>query len=127
MGRQIESALQRECVKWFRIQWSRYRTLLFAVPNGGVRNSTDAAMLIGEGVVPGVADLILLLPDGESHALCLEMKTGKGRQSDHQKAWQAAVEAAGYRYEVCRSLDDFRRVVNEHIGRHERIRHTEGD
>ena len=38
------------------------------------------------------------------------MKTDKGRQSPEQKQWQEMVEAHGYRYRVCRSLDEFMAV-----------------
>ena len=68
-----------------------------------------------EGVTAGVSDLILLYASHGFHALCVEMKTEKGRQSPAQKQWQKAVENAGYRYEVCRSLDDFMSVVKDYL------------
>ena len=71
----------------------------------------------GEGVVSGVADLILLVPNAQYHGLCIEMKTtSKGsRQSTNQKAWEAAVTDCGYDYKVARSLDGFREIVNEYL------------
>lgn len=123
---QDEHNLQCACVQWFNLQHRDLRGLLFAVPNGGARSKATAGRLKAEGVVPGVADLILLVPrcfkahDDEGwyntiHALCIEMKTAKGRQSPEQKAWQAIVEAEGYRYAVCRSFDDFTRTINEYL------------
>lgn len=123
---QDEHNLQSACVQWFNLQHRDLRGLLFAVPNGGARSKATAGKLKAEGVVPGVADLILLVPrcfkahDDEGwyntiHALCIEMKTAKGRQSPEQKAWQAIVEAEGYRYAVCRSFDDFTRTINEYL------------
>lgn len=126
---QDEHNLQSACVQWFNLQHRELRGLLFAVPNGGARSKATAGRLKSEGVVPGVADLILLVPkvvfsDGENGriidvtpALCIEMKTDKGRQSTEQKAWQAIVEAQGYKYAVCRSFDDFTRTVNEYLGK----------
>lgn len=92
---------------WFRYQYPQYALLLYAVPNGGFRNKATAQRMHSEGVVAGVADLILFLPTQDSHALCIEMKTPQGRQSDKQKAWQKAVEAVGYKYIICRSFQNF--------------------
>lgn len=113
--RNEESHIQQGCVRWFRYQYPDLARLLFAVPNGGARDRVTGAILKGEGVVAGVADLILLKPAGDYHALCLEMKTRKGYQSDSQKQWQADVEKQGYRYAVCRSLDDFIDTVNGYL------------
>lgn len=125
--RDEEHQLQCACVRWFAYQHPELNGLLFAIPNGSYRSKATAGKLKAEGVVPGVADLILLvpgdhetLPDGRTwyrpiHALCIEMKTEKGRQSPEQKAWQKKVEAHGYKYAVCRSLDDFIETVNAYL------------
>ena len=111
-----ESSMQMQCVKWFRYQYANIAPLLFAVPNGGQRNAITAKILKAEGVVPGVADLILMVPNADYHALCIEMKAGKtGRQSEYQKQWQNAVVAAGYKYVVCRSFDDFHDTVTNYL------------
>lgn len=110
-----ESNIQRWCVYWFRRQYPRLARLLFAVPNGGARNRVTASILKGEGVVAGVSDLILMVPAGGYHALCIEMKTAKGRQQPSQKEWQTEVEAQGYRYAVCRSVEDFIALVREYL------------
>lgn len=125
---QEEHNIQAACVRWFNLQWPQYRGLLFAVPNGGARSKATAGKLKAEGVVPGVADLILLVPRilytriegsvGEAAfqcGLCIEMKTEKGRQSPEQKEWQAKVEAKGYKYAVCHSLDEFMDTINNYL------------
>lgn len=109
--RHVESNTQIACVRWFRYQYPKLRKLLFAVPNGGARDRVTGAILKAEGVVAGVADLLLLVPRGGYHGLCIEMKTRTGRQSKSQKEWQQEVEAQGYRYVVCRSEIDFRNAV----------------
>lgn len=135
--REEEHNIQSACVRWFNLQWPQYRGLLFAVPNGGARSKATAGKLNAEGVVPGVADLILLVPkntnpsiekygtitleiDGQipeiwDHALCIEMKTAKGYQSPEQKAWQKKVEEFGYKYTVCHSLDEFINTINDYL------------
>ena len=115
--RQEEHRIQCAIVKWFYYAYPQYRGgLFFAIPNGGHRNIQTAARLKAEGVTAGVSDLILLVANHGYHALCVEVKTLKGRQSENQKAWQANVETQGFRYEVVRSLDDFAQLVRWYIG-----------
>lgn len=111
-----EHRIQCACVRWFSLQYPRLRGRLFAVPNGGRRDAVTGAKLKAEGVVAGVADLILLKSNRDYGALLIEMKTRKGRQRDSQKEWQNTVCADGeYKYVVCRSFDDFKREVSEYL------------
>ena len=111
-----EHRIQCECVRWFSLQYPRLHGRLFAVPNGGRRDATTAAKLKAEGVVAGVADLILLKSNRDYGALLIEMKTLKGRQRDSQKAWKNIVCAdSEYKYVVCRSFDDFKREVDDYL------------
>lgn len=44
------------------------------------------------------------------------MKAGKkGRQSDHQKAWQAEAERAGNKYVVARSFEEFIEAIRAYL------------
>lgn len=110
-----EHHLQCNCVKWFRLQYPRMKHNLFAVPNGGLRKASEAAKFKAEGVLAGVSDLILLRRNSEYGGLLIEMKTRKGVQADSQKEWQKKITEDGYKYVVCRSLDDFMREVNEYL------------
>lgn len=111
-----EGRVQAECVQWFWNEYPEYRSLLFHIPNEGNRSSkTDGAYRKALGLVSGVSDLILLIPRGKFHALCIEMKTEVGRQSDAQRLWQSKVEAQGYRYEVVRSLEEFKKLIVEYL------------
>ena len=105
------------CVGWFRLQYPAVGKLLFAVPNGGARSRTEAAIMKAEGVTAGVTDLILLLGRGGFNALCIEMKTESrgSRQSDNQKAWQVLVETQGYKYIVCRNIEQFMSEINNYM------------
>jgi len=110
-----EHRIQAACVRWWRLQYPRHAHNLFAVPNGGWRGKATAGKLKAEGVVAGVSDLILLLPSGRYHGLCIEMKTRTGRQAESQKEWQAAIEQDGYRYIICRSLEEFMEQVTIYL------------
>lgn len=111
-----EHRIQTACVRWFRLKYPHLSPRLFAVPNGGRRDGVTGARLKAEGVLPGVADMILLKPNGRYHALLIEMKTPKGRQSDTQKWWEQEVCADGeFKYVLCRGLDDFMREVDDFL------------
>lgn len=109
-----EHRIQCQCVRWFNLQYPKLRGRLFAVPNGGKRDVTTAAKLKAEGVVAGVADLILLVRNSKYGALLIEMKTRTGRQSDSQKEWQKIV-GGDYKYVVCRSVEEFINKVNSYL------------
>lgn len=97
------------------MQYPDIGLLLFAVPNGGRRDKVSGARLKDEGVVAGVADLILMVAKRGYHALLIEMKTAKGRQSPAQRYWQKLAEAQGYRYVVIRSIEEFIQEFNEYL------------
>lgn len=110
-----EHKLQVTMVEWFRMQYPSMRHNLFAVPNGGRRDAVTGAKLKAEGVLAGVADLILLKSSRQYGALLIETKTKKGAQSDSQKEWEAKIVKDGYKYVVCRSLEEFIEVVNGYL------------
>ncbi len=111
-----EHQIQCACVRWFAYQYPQLNGRLFAVPNGGKRSRKTASEMKAEGVVSGVSDLILLKSNRDYGALLIEMKTPKGSQTDTQKKWQQTITAdGGYKYVVCRSLDDFMREVNDYL------------
>ena len=104
------------CVEWFRYSYPTLSKRLIAVPNGGRRDAVTGAKLKAEGVIAGVADLILLVPCKGYGALLIEMKTAKGRQSQAQKQWEKDLtHRYEYRYVVCHSFDDFRKAVKEYL------------
>lgn len=111
-----ESRLQQSCVRYFRLAYPQYAYLLFAVPNGGARGKVEASIMKKEGIVAGVADLILLVPRQGFGSLCIEMKTQTGSQRLSQKTWQQEAEKNGNRYVVVRSFDQFRNAVTEYLG-----------
>lgn len=113
--RHIESEIQKTCVKWFTLQFPDLRPVFFAVGNGGARNRIEAAIMKGEGVTAGVADMLLLHPNATYHGLCIEFKTPTGRQSESQKVFQRNVEKHGYRYIIVRNVDDFIKSVKSYI------------
>ena len=113
--RYLEDALQKSCVRWFSYQWAKYTELFFHVPNGGRRNPVEAAKFKAMGVKPGVADLLLLVPNKFYPYMAIELKSKKGRASDHQNQFRDAVERVGGKYVLVRSLEEFMGVVNIYL------------
>lgn len=89
--------------------------LIFAVPNGGSRNVIEAKRLKKQGVMPGVADILCLVPNGEFKFLCMETKIQKGKQSDDQKVFQKQTEQAGGRYIIFRSAAEGIKILQEYL------------
>lgn len=112
----LESRLQINCVKWFRLAHRQYANHLIHVPNGGSRDLRTAQRLKAEGVLPGVADLVLFIPTQTHHGLFIELKIKPNKQSVHQKEWQALVIKMNYAYVVVYSFDEFKEQIENYIG-----------
>ena len=63
-------------------------------------------VLQGLGAYKGIPDLIAVK---NGRVLFIELKTARGRQSDHQKKFQADLEAAGGKYVLCRGVDELQK------------------
>jgi hypothetical protein len=88
--RQPEAALQRALIDHLR--WRAPSEFAFHVPNGGWRSPVEAAILKGQGVRPGVPDLVVI-KDGLPFAL--ELKAEGGRLSAAQSEALEAMRTAG--------------------------------
>lgn len=113
----LEDRLQMACKYWFDCQYPQYRLLLHHSPNEGLlmKHDRDGAKRKAMGMRPGFPDFIFLLPNRVYPFLALELKSEKGRQSDHQKEYQLAVEQAGGKYVIVRSLDEFIGQINAYM------------
>lgn len=112
-----ESELQIQCVRWFAYEYPHLRMLLYHPKNEGTANGrVQGAIAKAEGVVAGVADLILQLPSANGvSCLAIEMKTPSGRQSTQQKLFEKYITAADGKYVIVRSFDDFKSVVMKYV------------
>lgn len=110
-----EHKLQCSEVSYMRATHPELERVFFAVPNGQKRTDRQTAWLHEEGMVNGVSDIILLLPNKFYPYLCIENKTPKGKQSPEQKLFQSAVESQGGKYVIVRSLDDFKELIEQYL------------
>lgn len=95
--------------------------LMFAVPNGGFRDKITGARLKAEGVKSGVPDIFLPVARGQWHGLFVELKRGaekgkpKGRASDDQKEFIAALQVQGYGAVVCVGWQEAWNVIEQYL------------
>lgn len=124
--RHTEDKLQIQCVRWMQLQYPKLAPLLHHSPNGGARSKTEGAIFKAMGTRAGFPDLFLYLPreyhlpgGGKKiiHGLAIELKTTErgSRQSDAQKQWQQQLTEQGYLYVVCRTLEEFQKVITDYI------------
>lgn len=73
------------------------------VTEAGPRGAKRQAILVGMGVHPGFADLLVL---SEGRVLFLEVKSAKGRLRPAQDAFRDTVLAQGFGWALVRSVDD---------------------
>jgi hypothetical protein len=97
-----EHELQVGIVTMIRAKYRK--VLVYAVPNGGARFIREAARLKVEGVLAGVPDLALVLPDGR--AAFIEVKTPKGALQPEQKAFRDWALTNDIPWALARNIDD---------------------
>lgn len=110
----IESAIQKKIVSYFRYKYPQYKSHFFSVPNSGNRSQSLGNIMKAEGMLAGVADLLLLVPNKDYSFLAIEVKTDIGKLNPNQKKWREDIEDKSIgRYEVVRSLAQFIELVDE--------------
>ena len=90
--------------------------LLFHIPNGGRRDTAEAANLKKQGVRPGVPDLFLPVAHKGYHGLFIEMKRRDGgRLSDNQKRWLHLLQHQGYAAIVCHGAQEAADAIIDYL------------
>lgn len=79
----------------------------FAVPNGGARSPTEAAIMAGLGVKPGILDLAFIIPPNGSAALLeLKAKPKRIKPGSEQDKVRAAIIRAGGRAAEANTIEE---------------------
>lgn len=89
--------------------------ITLSVPNGGLRSSRSAALMVYEGQKKGAPDIFMMCPKGIYHGLLLEVKTEDGRASKEQKAFHELLKAQGYLVVVRNGFDACWSLICEYI------------
>lgn len=97
--------------------WEKYpelRRLCFHPNNEANLGPIVGAINKAKGVVAGVADYIMLIPNQTHHGLCIEFKRTKETQSDKQIDFEAKVVGQGYKYELAYSTEEAIKIWEEY-------------
>jgi hypothetical protein len=109
-----EADLQRAVVSALRVALPKGAIVhhcVNEVTEPGPRGAKRQAILVGMGVHPGFADLIVIC---QGRVLFLELKSLKGKLSETQEAFRDAVQAQGFGWSLVRSLDDALDALADH-------------
>jgi len=111
-----ETAFQIHCADWLRKQFIVTRNELFAWwhHSANERSSSSEgfnAKMMGQS--KGFPDFIHC-----GMMLAIELKVGKGRLSEEQRAWMQYFRRQGWQTEVCFTAESFRDIVLSAIERH---------
>ena len=117
----LEEDLQIKCVNWFNLQHPDM--ILHHSPNGGKRNAREAARFKAMGTLSGFPDLFLAkikfidLGDGFEFVpgLFIELKSEKGTLTENQKKIHKQLEKEGYHVAVCRTFEEFVRIIENYL------------
>lgn len=108
--RNEEHQLQVTIVKYLR--YKKY--VVFSIPNHGVRSPRMGAYYKEEGLLPGVADLFLMLPNKHSHGVFIEVKSKEGRMVETQKQFQIKCIQNDYEYWLIKDLDTLIKKISQY-------------
>lgn len=108
MTQDAELKIQADCFMWFHNNYPAERKMLFHVQNKA-KNAIEGAKFKTLGVVTGVSDFVLILPEGK--VAWIEMKDNKGKQSSEQVAFEAKLLIRGHNYYIVRSFEEFKSLV----------------
>lgn len=126
--------MQRALIKWWRMACRGIgvpELCLFSVPNGGNMDARRGSIMKAEGQRKGCPDLFLAKPRIRTNAggagsiaqvtasgysgLFLELKTPTGRLSPEQEVYHEILRKQGYRVEVCRTLEECIKTINDYL------------
>ena len=99
----VASELEEQQAFRKRVYYAAPEVKLVAVPNAARRTQWEARRAKQEGMATGFPDLMCIAPGGL--IAFVEMKTHKGRVSEHQHEWIERLNRYGFPAAVCRGAD----------------------
>jgi len=110
-----EQAWLFERVKMSESQYPEL-SLMFHIPNGGLRSKSEAARFKRAGVKAGVPDIFLPVARGEYHGLFIELKRRKGGVvSENQSQWLESLRQQGYKTAVCHGWQEAWQEIERYL------------
>lgn len=94
-----EHAIQSAYFTAVRAQWPQLK-LIYAIPNGGLRNKIVAVKLKREGLTPGIPDVNIDVPARGYNGMRIEFKVPGNKPTDNQQEAHKQLIEAGYLVEL---------------------------
>lgn len=111
----MEQCALFEWVDWHVGQYPDL-ALLYAVPNGGLRNKVIAAQLKRSGTRAGVPDVCLCVARKGWHGLFIELKYGRNPATPEQLEWLARLTEQGYLAVCVVGWQAAMKVIEDYLG-----------
>jgi hypothetical protein len=92
---------------WYRNKYLKTNNIFASIPNEG-KNAIEQMRKKAIGMYAGFSDTIVI---HFGKIFFIEFKDEKGRQSDKQKEFESKILANGFEYHICRSLEDFKKII----------------
>lgn len=122
---QQESKEQSAFVRWFKMQYPKYKDCIIAIPNGAhlagkttTERARKMAKMKREGLKPGTSDLFIAVPCGGLCGLWLEMKkSGETYCSvkPNQREHLAEMEVMGYAAEWAAGTEEAIKITKAYM------------
>lgn len=114
-----ESEQQQKFIAWVNLYKNlpEYKCLklLYHPANEGKRSHYTGKKLKDEGLLAGVVDICLPASRGRFHGLYIEMKYGKNKLTQEQRAFLKGVKEEGYATGLCYSADEAIALVKKYL------------
>lgn len=112
-----EHELQSAFFDWVFVYANRHPELflMFAIPNGGLRDKRVARRLKAEGVKAGVPDVFLACARGGYHGLFAEFKVPPNTLTNSQARFLASASKEGFFVDVWTSWDIATRTTLDYL------------
>jgi len=109
-----EDKIQQTLFTWFHHAYPSLRGLLYMNYNNP-RNKVSGSILKGMGLVAGVPDMFLAIPNKSYHGFYIELKRWDGKVSDDQKEIQPILLSRGYKVDNYYSYWDARQAIESYL------------
>lgn len=111
-------------VKWFKLQYPKYKDCIMSIPNGSVINNGGKRgcgrlkWMISEGFKTGVSDLFIAVPAGGYAGLWVEMKDKKKTYCSVSKPQREHIELmnnVGYSAHWAPGFNAAKLIIDEYM------------
>lgn len=109
-----ERKIQSDVFQWFYNTYPHLRGLFYMNYNNPP-NARSGSLLIGAGLVKGIPDVFLAVPNLGFHGLYIEFKTKTGKLSDEQKKIHLKLIEQGFIVYIGRDVEQTKEYISNYL------------